>query len=347
MYQDFHNRNKSNEFIRNVFNYKLIFSSLIFVILMTFSIVVISAPYTVTRYIKVDHHGHSAYVFDENFNQLPDNPYIPHTSIEVFPSEHNVWYLGSKIDIVRKNSDGSIDVKSDDPRYYEMNHHAVWIYVSDHRKVTDVCGYNRPLAAGSELADIRFPSGYGYKIKGGALFPSTWHWENPASVPASENIYLRFSVLLDDATTDYTDTNVTWIDTVPCSSAFNVPPGNNFKIKGPDYTLPTKARIVSVTPHIHDHAKKLELRINGKKIRTFKPENAEIAVAHDDVGDGPTPLHTDKQHLPSEGLNAWSPGINGPIIYPGDVLSTHSVFNNTHARDIDNMAINTIIWEEL
>lgn len=305
-----------------------------------------AAPYSITRYIKIDPQEQSAYVYDDSFIALPENPYVPNSSIDVLPEGEISWYLGAKIDVIRKNPDSSISVVSADPRYYEMNHHIVWAYVSDNKRLTDECGANRPLAAGSELTDLRWPSGYGYKMQGGALFPASWHWENPANLPVAEEVYLRFIIQYDNNPDAYTDTHVSWIDTVPCSSTFKVPRGTFNKI-GPDFPVREKSRIVAVIPHLHDHAKKLTLKRNGKNLRVFRPANANIPVAHNDVGNGPTRWHKNPQHLPSEGLQAWSPGVHGPVLKAGDVLKVHSIFFSPHKKMIDNMAISVIIWESL
>ncbi|MFV2058944.1 MAG: hypothetical protein ACC707_20990 [Thiohalomonadales bacterium] len=305
-----------------------------------------AAPYSVTRYVKIDHQDRSAYVYDDDFTVLTANPYVPKTSIEVLPDNEIIWYLGAKIDVVRKNPDSSIDVLSADPSYYEMNHHLVWVYQSANKRVTDDCGFNRPLAAGSELTDMRWPSGYGYKMQGGVIFPSAWHWENPANVSTQEDVYIRFIMQLDNSPTGYKDTHVTWIDTVPCTSAFPVPSGK-VEIEGPDYPVIEKSRLVSLMPHLHDHSKKIEFKLNGEKLRVFTAENAAIPVAHDDMGDGPVLLHTHAQHLPTEGLTTWSPGAHGPIMMPGDILNVRSEFRNPHAETIDNMALGILIWESL
>ena len=138
-----------------------------------------AAPFTQTRYVHINHMDHSAYVYNQDFQRLPDSPFIPGTSIEVLPEGTPLWMLGATIDIVKRGADGSIDVVSDDPAYYEMNHHFTWYYYSENREVTDPCGVNIPLAAGSELTDFRMPSGYAYKLDGGFINGGDWHWANP------------------------------------------------------------------------------------------------------------------------------------------------------------------------
>jgi len=310
------------------------------------SAVVSADIFSVTRYVKIDTETKSAYMFDENFNMLPENPFVPQASIEYLPEGQPLWYLGSKIDVVTRDSSGAINVRTTDPRYTEMNHHVVWAYVSDNKELTDQCGYNRPLAAGSEMTDVQFPGGYGYKMDGGAFFAANWHWTNPAKIPVHEEVYLRFVTQYDDSPSGYRDLNVSWVDMVPCDSTFIVKPGKS-KVTGPDHPVDRKARIVAVYPHVHDHNKKIKLLLNGDGLREFEPENANIAVEHDDVGQGPNPYHVDSQHLPSEGLRMWNPGINGPILNMGDNLSVMGKFNNTHDYDIDNMALFILYWEDL
>ena len=45
-------------------------------------------------------------------------------------------------------------------------------------------------------------------------------------------------------------------------------------------------------------------------------------------------------------MPGW-PGVHGPIIACGDVLSTYGRFNNPHNNLIDNMMIFVAFWEEL
>ena len=315
------------------------------VLLLSFTQNLFAQPYSMVRYVRVDHAAHTAYIYDEQFNKLQDSPYIAGGSIEYLPEGKTLWYLGSAIDMIRRNNNGSIDILSDNSNYTEMNHHFTFVYYTPNRTYEN-CNDNMPIASGSELTDFHMPAGYAYKMDGGFINTGAWHWSNPANIDTAEEIYLRFVFELDDNPAGYKDTNVSWIDTVPCQSDFSIPHGK-FTSNGPDYKIANKRRIVGVLPHIHDHSKSLELRRNGEKIRKFKPDNANIYVAHDDVGDGAVPLHTSDEHLPTEGLSAWTPGINGPIVSAGDLLNIRAKFNNPHQQSIDNMAIMFVYWEDL
>ncbi len=303
----------------------------------------IATPSLMTRYVAIDNINRTSYVFDENFVALPDNPLIPNTSIETLPSDKILWLIGTTIDVIRRNENGSIDVVSNEPAYSEMVHHMVWGYKSENRIRDYKCGIARPIASGSELTNIEFPKGYAYKLHGGVLMPIAWHWENPNSIPVTEKIYLRFNISIDDAPLAYKDVNIDWIDTVTCKSAFIVPPGE-FEITGPLHAVATTRKIVAVFPHIHDHSKKIKLKSTSNTIRKFKAENQKISVAHDDMGQGPTLWHEDKNHLPVNGLYSWLPGKYGPIITAGESLWIESEFDNPHPRNIDNMAIAVIMW---
>ena len=298
----------------------------------------------VTRYAGIDSVTNTAYVYDESFVRLPDNPVIPNTSISLLPVNKVLWYLGGSVDVVRKNSDGSVDVVSDDPSYSEMVHHMTWGYSSPNQTRTYPCGIARPFSTGSELTNFHFPKGYGYKLDSGGLMPVSWHWVNPANKPLSEKIYVRFNIIMDDNPTAYKDTVVDWIDTVPCKATFSIPPGKSKK-SSPKYPVQSNRRIVAIIPHIHDHAKMLKLVSSNGLIREFFPENQNIPVMHDDVGQGPTPLHSDKKHLPVDSLYSWTPGKYGPIVKANGFLQLISEYKNPHMRDIDEMAITVIFWE--
>jgi hypothetical protein len=151
---------------------------------------------------------------------------------------------------------------------------------------------------------------------------------------------------MDDEPDAYEDVNVTWVDMVPCESEFAIPPGKT-KREGPPLVSDRDARIVAVFPHVHDHAKSIELQLNGETLRKFKPEYAKIGTEHDDVGEGLTPLHVHKRHLPTEGLSIWTPGVHGPIVRAGDSLTAAGKFYNPHDRSIDNMTLFVIFWQEI
>jgi hypothetical protein len=94
--------------------------------------------------------------------------------------------------------------------------------------------------------------------------------------------------------------------------------------RGLPWVAPEDLRVLFIGPHTHDHVEYLELHINGQSLRRFIPEYAPVPVMHDDVGEGETPLHVHKDHLPSQGLPLWAPGFYGPIVKKGDQLSTYS-----------------------
>ena len=299
-----------------------------------------------TRYVEIEHHTHSAYVYNEAFQRLPDHPNLPGSSLESFPEGKPLWFLGFNVDVVQRHDDGTIEVMSHDPAYFEMLHHLVLTYSSPNRPTVDRCT-NRPIGTGSELTDVFWPAGYAYKMDGGAWFPSSWHWQNPTDLHPHEGIYVRLIELFDDASI-YRDIHVTWIgsgtETEPCEEEFGIPPGPSDR-RGLPWAAPEDLRVLFVGPHTHDHVEYLEFQVNGKPLRRFIPEYAPVPVMHDDVGEGETPLHVHEDHLPSQGLPVWAPGFYGPIVKKGDQLSTYSKFNNPHERAIDNMALFGIVWE--
>lgn len=304
-------------------------------------------PFNTTRYVRIDHMHHTAYIHDENFKRLPDNPLIAGTSVDPLPADKPRWFLGAKVDVVHRNHHtGEVHVMSTNPAYSEMNHHFVWAYRSPNRPLTERCPSNLPIGTGSELTHIRLPAGYGYKMHGGFLMGGTWHWENPANVSHHEDVYLRYVFQFDDNPTGYRDTHVSWVGMVPCTEEFPVPSGKSTK-EGPPLVADRHLRIVAVMPHVHDHAKYIELRKNGKLLRRFKPEYAAVPVSHDDVGQGKTLLHVHEDHMPVEGLSMWAPGIYGPIVRKGEALTPFGAFENPHPIAIDNMAMFIIFWEEV
>jgi len=92
-----------------------------------------AAPFTTTRYVRIDLKGHTGLMYDQAFRQLPEAPGKKRASAEFFPKGKPRWYLGYDVDIVRRNSDGSVEVLSSDPAYSEMNHHISLLYFRDGR----------------------------------------------------------------------------------------------------------------------------------------------------------------------------------------------------------------------
>lgn len=300
-----------------------------------------------TRYVSVNHQQHTAYIYDEMFNRLPDNPYVPGTSIEMLPEDQTYWMLGYNVDIVRRNRSGELEDVTALPEYSEMNHHLVMIYMSEDRPLPQTCVlHSSPVVVGSEFTDINLPEGYAYKLRGGALMGASWHWTNPAGRPHDEEVYIRFKYKLDTENQGYKNTHVSWISAEPCNEDFSVPPGEFVKIS-PDYPVLKRQRLVLSQPHVHDHAKKMALLNDGKKVLQIKPGYTSTYVAHDDVGEGETSWHMDKDHLPVGGLPTWAPGKNGPVFEAGSTLSAQGKFKNPHPQSIDNMLIFFNFWEEL
>ena len=310
-----------------------------------------------TVYVGIDHEGHTAFMYDDSFDRLPDNPRDPDTSIIKIQKSPR-WLLGFNFDVVRRHEDGGVEVVSHLPTYYEMVHHFVLTYVSSQRANVDRCT-NRPMGTGSELTDFWWPTGYGYKMQGGELVVWEAHWENPAATshsqgvetPHAEQVYLRIVLIFDDHEGGYRDTHVTWVGKNdpdnPCIEEFAVPPGE-FEIQGGPFRAKEDMRIVATFMHTHDHARYIELRQNGNKLRRFTPAYARAGAMHADVGQGDTPLHVHNGHLPPQGLyHAWLPGAFGLIVKNGDELSAFGKFDNPHGRSIDNMVIFPIVWEKV
>jgi hypothetical protein len=301
-----------------------------------------------TWYVGIDHQMHTAYIYDENFGRFPENPNISGTSIIQFQDTPR-WLLGYNVDVVRRHGNSEVEVVSNEPAYYEMVHHFVMTYVSSGRPNVDRCTH-RPIATGSELTDIWFPTGYGYKMVGGALVVATSHWDHTMDVPHEEQVYLRFIVIFDDQDGGYNDTHLTWVGTAPttsCNNEFAIPPGES-EFQGPLVEAPRDMRIVAVYTHTHDHSEYIELRHNDKALRRFIPDYTVAAALHHDVGQGAIPLHVQEGHLPPQGLShSWMPGAYGPIVKKGDALTAFGKFNNPHDRSIDNMVIFGVLWEEI
>ncbi len=298
-----------------------------------------------TIYVGIDTVNNTAYAYDENFVQLPDYPNNPKTSLMLIPENNPLWYVGSNIDVVRRNNDGSIDTVSDDPAYSEMVHHLVWVYRTPKRTRDYTCGAALLVPVGSELSNFHFPKGYAYKLDSGGMIP-IWHWENPANIATTEKIFLRFNFIVDDVIGGYKDTDIDWVDAAPCVSGFTIPPGKSKKVS-PKKLVTTDRRIIAVIPHIHDHGETMKLKSSNGTLVKFKPEYQNIPVAHDDRGQGPTLLHSHPDHLPVNGLYNWTPGQYGPIIKAGESLWVETEYKNPHEIDIDNMLIAFIFWEKL
>jgi hypothetical protein len=337
--------NKYRKILMNRFSFLIIIYSATVMVLFCNLQEVQAEQKLITAYVGVDTVDHSAYVFDENFEPMPDNPVLPKTSYIPLPDNQVLWYVASNIDVVRRHDDGRIEELSDDPAYSEMIHHLVWGYSAPNRQRDFECAYPWLIPVGSELTNFHFPKGYAYKLDGGVLFP-IWHWENPANVAATEKIYLRFHIIVDDQDAGYKDTNIDWVDAVPCVSGFTLHPGKSKKVT-PKSLVTSDRRIVAVIPHIHDHGDEIKLKSSHGTLREFKPDYQNIPVAHDDVGQGPSLLHTHEDHLPVNGLYPWTPGQYGPVIKAGESLWLETEYNNPHAIDIDNMLITFIFWEPL
>lgn len=291
-------------------------------------------PYTTTRYVRIDHKAHTAYLYDEQFVRLPDAPDKHGTSVEFLPEASSRWFLGSEVDVVRRSHDASIQIVSTDPAYSEMVHHfymrfftanstpggwqsvksffrpywhyarSLWCRVTLSCTIGDcsVSQWVKPetwfLVTGSELTDYHLPSGYGFRVDGDYIRPDNWHWENPAGVPQEEEVYLRLVIYWDNDPSAYRDTYVTYILADPCwkhKFTFCVKPGMDSKA-GPEYKVDKTVRLLGVLPHVHDHSDYIELRLNGQKLYRFVAEKDAVPVAHEICTLAETVVHPEIGH---------------------------------------------------
>lgn len=174
-----------------------------------------AAPYTTTRYIRIDLKTDTGYSYDENFNRLPDSPQRPGASQETLPEGVTRWFLGADVDVIKRHPDGRLEVVSHKPAYSQLPHHYIFTYQTSSRPAKDECGI-LPLAVGRDLLDLRFPAGYAFAMKGGTLGGLDFHWTNSANVPETEELYVRFNMHWDEGTTRYRDFNITWVGLNPC-----------------------------------------------------------------------------------------------------------------------------------
>jgi hypothetical protein len=327
---------------------------LLFVATILISYSAQSAPFSTTRYVRVDTSAHTGHVYDEAFRRLPENPVRPGTGAELLPTEPR-WFLGADVDMVRRRADGSVELVSHRPSYSQLNHHVIWHYVTDSRPAKDPCGI-LPLAGSRDLLDLRFPGGYAFKVHGGRLGVIDWHWTNSADIPSSEEVYVRFIMHWDDASTGYRDMHVTWVGLNPCQEEVYLPHGET-EVQGQAYKLGEDARIVAVAPHTKDHVEYIELRRNSgapKKLRSdtlwrYHPEFYRNRSAHFGNNDGSlsVPLHRHRMHIPEGGLSLWLPGLRGPVVKADDALTSYALFDNPHHAPIENSSIFLVFWEPI
>jgi hypothetical protein len=203
------------------------------------------------------------------------------------------------------------------------------------------------MAPSSEFTKDHLPKGYGMKVNGGFFKSNNWHWDNPSGISKDEKIYVRLVMHWDDFPTGFREVYHARTVRDETQLTFCVEPGSS-EILGKEYQVDRPIRIVSLVPHIHDHANFLELRLNGKSIHRFTPKKASIPTRHSSCdGKKPTDLHASHDHLPAGGLTPWSPGANGPTLKPGDKLQVFGSFSNPHDQPIDNMVVFRLFWEDL
>ncbi|OEZ54733.1 hypothetical protein [Duganella sp. HH105] len=306
-----------------------------------------AAPYTTTRYIRIDLKTDTGYSYDENFNRLPDSPQRPGASQETLPEGVTRWFLGADVDVIKRHPDGRLEVVSHKPAYSQLPHHYIFTYQTSSRPAKDECGI-LPLAVGRDLLDLRFPAGYAFAMKGGTLGGLDFHWTNSANVPETEELYVRFNMHWDEGTTRYRDFNITWVGLNPCREEVVIPTGTHV-VNGPKHTLGEAARIIEVAPHVMDHADYLDVRINNHKAYRFEPTYASNPAAHYGAGEGaPTvPLHVHPKHIPQNGAPIWMPGIYGPKVAGDDVITARLSVTNPHKQPIENSGILLVFWEPL
>lgn len=313
---------------------KLAVTSALAMLLVLCSIEMHAKIHERNRYVKMVERNPQAVVYNDEFVAFPQDLDDPNTTSEFFDPKVPFWLLAVEVDVVVRQADGRIIVKSDDDAYARLVHHCNFIYLGSAKRG------QLPYGTGSELTRFALPGPYAYKIEGGHIRPINWHFHNQGGVPPEEDVYLRFKLVGDDENAGYIDTNAHWYQTELRESEFCIPPG--------PFTFPNSFRwpmlhnfdVVAAVAHVHDHATVLRLMVNDEVLWDYQVPRQDAYGYHTSHS---TPCsrhawHRHENHIKAKTLEGWKP--EKPVrLNRGDRLWVYTEYFNDHDTDIDGMAI--------
>jgi hypothetical protein len=199
-----------------------------------------------------------------------------------------------------------------------MLHHAVW---TSQWRQDATCGNDwlglageRFFASGDERTPIRFPTGYGYRVR----WYDSWNMlvDLMNHTSANQTVYVEVRYTYRPSWESVKPLKPVWLDIDQCGdSEYSIPTG--FSDTHRDWSVTVPGKVVAMIGHVHGH---------GVAVEATNESRGGDSICRSVATLDPMDAHM---------VRAMSTCVQDPlaILSRGDVVRLHSEYNSTHAAD--------------
>jgi hypothetical protein len=199
-----------------------------------------------------------------------------------------------------------------------MLHHAVW---TSQWRPDATCGNDwlglageRFFASGDERTAVRFPTGYGYRVR----WYDSWNLlvDLMNHTESSQTVYVQVSFTVRPGWESVKPLKPVWLDIDQCGdSEYSIPTG--FSDTHRDWRVTVPGKVVAMLGHVHGH---------GIAVEATNESRGGASICRSWATLDPTDVHR---------VSAMSTCIGDPVatLGQGETVRLHSEYNSTHAAD--------------
>jgi hypothetical protein len=199
-----------------------------------------------------------------------------------------------------------------------MLHHAVW---TSQWRTDATCGNQwlglageRFFASGDERTAVRFPAGYGYRVR----WYDSWNLlvDLMNHTAASQTVYVKVTFTYRPSWASVKPLKPVWLDIDQCGdSEYSIPAGPSDTHR--DWTVNVPGKVVAMLGHVHGH---------GVAVEATNESRGSASICRSVATLDPTDVHR---------VAAMSTCVADPVatLAQGEVVRLHSEYNSTHAAD--------------
>ncbi len=199
-----------------------------------------------------------------------------------------------------------------------MLHHAVW---TSQWRADATCGNQwlglageRFFASGDERTAIRFPTGYGYRVR----WYDSWNMlvDLMNHTAAAQTVYVKVTFTYRPSWEDVRPLKPVWLDIDQCGdSEYSIPAGYSDTHR--DWNVNVPGKVVAMLGHVHGH---------GVAVEATNESRGGASICRSVATLDPTNVHS---------VAAMSTCVGDPLatLAQGNVVRLHSEYNSSHAAD--------------
>ena len=199
-----------------------------------------------------------------------------------------------------------------------MMHHAVW---TSQWRPDATCGNEwlglageRFFASGDERTAIRFPAGYGYRVR----WYDSWNLlvDLMNHTAATQTVYVQVTFTYRPSWENVKPLKPVWLDIDQCGdSEYSIPAGISDTHR--DWSVTVPGKVVAMLGHVHGH---------GVAVEATNESRGGASICRSVATLDPMNVHS---------VAAMSTCTGDPVatVAQGDLVRLHSEYNSTHAAD--------------